>query len=668
MDCRHAKGENGQFFGSERRLDYDRMDAPRQKVVPRILEEGYIVAASPRSSVHDRRGDNEFPRLIINVIVGVVVMLFALTVLAIYVLVPAVDPRPVLSTWGNRTTRYDWPPPSDSLLGKFRKAAITCDHGLCSEIGRDIMIKGGNAIDASIASLFCLGVTNPQSSGIGGGFIMTMYNRTTASCLVIDARETAPNAATRDMFHNDSAASKYGWRAIATPGEIAGYWLAFNNHGSGNVTWKDLVTPSVELARNGVPVSEYLANVLKVKEHQFLTTPSMKEWIDPSTGSVFEHGDIVKRATLAKTLEIIGDSEDPVELFYKGEFADIIVDEFAKHGAIITKADLEAYKPQVYETPLISDPFFEDLVMCGPPPPSSFAVAQSIVQLGTQEHCNHTYEDKPWDQVYNDPLYYHFFIETQKFAYAQRTLLGDAAFVPEAWDLAENMTTSNYTDWIYGRRRMVAQPTEYYGGDGSAHPEDHGTSHVSTIDALGNGVSVTSTVNRWFGASVQSPSLGIVWNDEMDDFSTPGLSNGFGFAPSESNFIEPGKRPMSSMSPMVIYHQDSGDLKMVIGASGGSKIISAVAKPIVRVLCFNETIKEAIDAPSLHNQFTPDITQYEPNIPAELIRDLEEHYGQKFKPSTGFEGITQGIVVDDDGFIWANGDYRRKTNMHPEGF
>uniref|UniRef100_A0A914P8M4 Uncharacterized protein n=2 Tax=Panagrolaimus TaxID=55784 RepID=A0A914P8M4_9BILA len=161
-------------------------------------------------------------------------------------------------------------------MGKFKKAAVTCDHGLCSEIGRDILIKGGNAIDSSIASLFCLGVTNPQSSGLGGGFIMTLYNQTTQKCLVIDARETAPGKSTQDMFHNDSAGSKYGWRAIATPGEIAGYWKAFSKYGSGKISWKDIVMPSVELARNGLPISEYLGNVLKVKEHQFLVTPSMK--------------------------------------------------------------------------------------------------------------------------------------------------------------------------------------------------------------------------------------------------------------------------------------------------------------------------------------------------------------------------------------------------------
>uniref|UniRef100_A0A0M3K822 Gamma-glutamyltransferase n=1 Tax=Anisakis simplex TaxID=6269 RepID=A0A0M3K822_ANISI len=188
------------------------------------------------------------------------------------------------------------------------------------------------------------------------------------------------------------------------------------------------------------------------------------------------------------------------------------------------------------------------------------------------------------------------------------------------------------------------------------------------LDAEGNGVSATSTVNRWFGAVVQSDKLGIVWNDEMDDFSSPGMANGFGFAPSETNFIVPGKKPMSSMSPMLIYDKKTGDLKMVVGASGGSKIISAMAKPIVRTLFFNETIKEAIDAPTLHNQFTPDVTQLEGDVPEELVEDLKTIFGQTFKPTTGFEGIMQAILVNDDGSIYANGDFRRKTDMHPGGY
>ncbi|VDM42320.1 unnamed protein product [Toxocara canis] len=587
---------------------------------------------------------------------------------------------------------YKWPPPSYSYMGKYTHAVVTCDHGLCSEVGRNILLRGGNAVDATIASLFCLGVTNPQSSGIGGGFILALYNRTTQHCTIIDARETAPQKAYRDMYLNDEFGSKYGlsstpkmtwdgykckhrdrlsdamhalgFRAIATPGEIAGYWLAYNKFGSGRIPWADLVKPAIDLCRNGVPISEYLGYVLGVKEKHFRTLPSMQGWINNATNKVFLAGDIIKRPELAATLERLANSSNPEELFYRGDMADTIVQEIQKNGGILTKEDLANFKPVIHDKPLINDHFSGDLAMCGPPPPSSFSVTQLIVSVMAKFYGPRSHKQL----LYKSPLFYHRLIEAQKFAYAQRTLLGDENFVESAKKLAENMTTKGYTEWVFKRMKDKAQPSEYYGGIKEAQKTDHGTSHVCTLDAEGNGVSATSTVNRWFGAVVQSDKLGIVWNDEMDDFSSPGMPNGFGFAPSQTNFIEPGKKPMSSMSPMLIYNKRSGDLKMVVGASGGSKIISAMAKPIVRTLFFNETIKEAIDAPTMHNQFTPDITQLEGDVPEELVEDLKTIFGQTFKPTTGFEGIMQGIVIDDDGSIYANGDFRRKTDMHPGGY
>uniref|UniRef100_A0A0N5AGB3 Gamma-glutamyltransferase n=1 Tax=Syphacia muris TaxID=451379 RepID=A0A0N5AGB3_9BILA len=557
---------------------------------------------------------------------------------------------------------YDWPPPSYSYLGRYSRAAVTSDHGICSEIGRNVLLRGGNAADASIASLFCLGITNPQSSGIGGGFIMTFYNRTTQRCHVIDARETAPANTFRDMFLNDEFGSKYGYRAIATPGEIAGYWLVYKKYGSGKVPWHDLIQPSIELARNGVPVSEYLGYVLSIKEKHFRTLPSMQSWINQKTNKTFVAGDLIKRPELARTLEVLAKSKDPVELFYRGKMAKIIVDEIQANGGILTMEDLANFKPKEYDQPLINDHFSGDLVMCGPPPPGSFAITQLIITLMAKFYA--PMSDKRI--LYSDPTFYHRLIEAQKFAYAQRTLMGDESFVESARLLAEKMTTKEYADEVFKKFKSYAQPSSYYGGINQTQPPDHGTSHVCVLDAEGNGFSTTTTVNRWFGAVVQSEKLGIVWNDEMDDFSTPGMVNGFGFAPSETNFIAPGKKPMSSMSPIVIYNKRTGDLRMVIGASGGSKIISAMAKPIVRVLFFNETMKEGIDAPTLHNQFTPDITQYH-EVPAQLLEDLQGRFGQKFRNTTGFEGIVQGIDITDHG-IYANGDFRRKADQHPGGY
>ncbi|VDN52085.1 unnamed protein product [Dracunculus medinensis] len=559
---------------------------------------------------------------------------------------------------------YKWAPPSNSYMAKYKRAAITSDHGICSDFGRGILLKGGNAIDATLASLFCLGATNPQSSGLGGGFIMTIYNSTTKRCNIIDARETAPKNSHQNMFTNNPNASKYGFLAIATPGELYGYWLAYTKYGSGNVTWSEIIQPTIDLCKNGVPVSEFLANVLKVKEKQFKTLPYMRNWINNATDRVYIAGDLIKRTKLARTLERISRSSDPVELFYRGDMANTIIKEIQANGGILNKEDLMNFKPVEHDEALINDHFSGSLVMCGPPPPSSFAVSQLIVSIMAKFYSPESNKDL----LYKSPEFYHRLIEAEKFSYAKRTLLGDELFVKEASALAKNMTTKLYTDWIYALISDKAHPSDYYGAMHQAQKEDHGTSHVSTLDAQDNAVSATSTVNRWFGSSTESEELGIIWNDEMDDFSTPGMINGFGFAPSKTNFIKPGKKPMSSMSPMVIYDSITGKVKMVIGASGGSKIISAIAKPVIRTLFFNETIKEAIDAPLLHNQFTPDFTQYENHVPQELMKILVSKYNQKFRLTSGFEGIVQAIYVDSNDDIYVNGDFRRKTDMHPGGY
>ncbi|KAK6013706.1 gamma-glutamyltranspeptidase, partial [Ostertagia ostertagi] len=319
---------------------------------------------------------------------------------------------------------FEWGPPSNSVEGTFRKAAVTTDHATCSEIGGtpfvneviiqgratfstamnagwstnistdlqgNILKKGGNAVDASIAVMFCLGVTNPQSSGLGGGFLMTIYNKTEGKCVAIDARETAPAAAHRDMFRNDSDGSKYG-----------------------RVAWKELIEPSVKLCRNGVPVSEYLDNVMKVKERHFRLFSSMKAWINPLTNSTYRAGDLLPRLKLAETLEKLANSNDPVKLFYRGEMAETIAKEMAEGGGIITKADLASYKPRVYKQ-LANTHFRGNLVMCGGPPPSSFAVTQLIVSV-----MSALYPENHGADILSDPKVTHHFIEAMKFAYAQR--------------------------------------------------------------------------------------------------------------------------------------------------------------------------------------------------------------------------------------------------------
>ncbi|VDO77335.1 unnamed protein product [Haemonchus placei] len=338
-----------------------------------------------------------------------------------------------------------WSKPSGSLYAQFKRVAVASDHGFCSEIGRDVMIDGGNAVDAIIATLLCVGVVNPQSSGLGGGFIMTLYNASTGRCQTINARESAPLAATEDMFKSDTNQSVYGYRAIAIPSELHGFWTIFKNFGSGRVNssqyqifqveWSRLFEPSIKLAMNGFPVSSNLASNLARKENLIQAEPTLKEiFVDRVTGRVYEEGDIMKRERYGSTLQRLANASDPVDLFYKGDMAQTIAEEITSNGGIINSTDLASYETLIDEIPLIVSGLSGDLEMCGPPPPSSFVITQSIIAVMAEFYRG--------DKVnLDDPLVYHRLIEAEKFAYAQRTKLGDVRFVESAKLLVANMST-----------------------------------------------------------------------------------------------------------------------------------------------------------------------------------------------------------------------------------
>ncbi|VBB27867.1 unnamed protein product [Acanthocheilonema viteae] len=559
-----------------------------------------------------------------------------------------------------------WPGPSGTLHARYKRAAIATDSGICSGIGRDILMLGGNAIDATVAALVCIGVVNPQSSGLGGGFLMTIYNGSSNQCIVVNARETAPAKANETMFNDSPEDSLEGYRAIATPSELHGLWTVFSTFGSGKISWYRLFQPSIELALKGFPISAALANELAKKEKAIMTEPSLKKvFVNPKTEKVYEEGDIITRDHLGATLKEIANSSDPLQLFYRGGIAQTIAAEIEEHGGYISTDDLNNYKTKLNEIPIIIEQFLDDYAMCGPPPPSSAAITQSLILTIAE------FYDGKSEFNRDDSLFYHRLIEAEKFAYAQRTKLGDAEFVPEAQQIAENIIGSSYLKHIKSLIKNTSQSLDKYEVDLFQQPDDHGTSHISAIDQNNNiAVSCTSTINRIMGSLRISPTLGIVWNNEMDDFSIPGKSNSFGYLPSPANYIRPGKRPLSSMSPMIIYNKNTGSvkIKMVVGASGGSYIISAVAQTVIRNLIFNETIKEAVDSPRFHNQFIPPTTLYESSIPQEIIMNLASERNQNMTVTSKLKSVVQALVINADGYIYGNSDFRRETGSFPAGF
>jgi gamma-glutamyltranspeptidase len=579
---------------------------------------------------NDVKNSAKLRSLLIILVVIVAILTAVVLGLTIYLIVKVDDinnNQVTAQPQSTSTSLPTWPAPSNAPMGIYDEAATAADNGICSEIGRDILIHGGNAVDSSIAMLFCTGIMTAQSSGIGGGHFMTIYNRTTKSCVVIDAREVAPMAASQNMYENTTDGSQLGYLALGVPGQLAGLWTAYKHFGGG-VPWSSLVEPSVKLCEEGYSVSSAMANALWNNIEYIMNSTSLQTYINNATGLPYRAGDLMTRPIFGQFLRKIAFADDPVQLFYNSSITKQLVQEITAGGGIITEDDFRNYRVKwgENERPVMVTQLKGNLRACGPPPPSSAAVASAILNIMDG------YDITPDSllTVDSNVEVYHRFIESMKFAYGDREQLGDMDFVPTALDLAMNLTTPQYGAYIRSKILDTAQNLSYYDGSFS-YMNDHGTSHVSVIDSDGNAVSVTSTINLNFGAKVSSMSTGIIWNNDMDDFSQPNETNYFNYMPTPNNYIVPGKRPLSSMSPLVVYDINTGEVKQASGAAGGSRIISAVAYILMRTLYFNETIKDAQDSPRLHNQLQPFYTEYELGFPQVYLQGLEER-GQDMEP------------------------------------
>ncbi|KAF8356156.1 hypothetical protein PRIPAC_97779 [Pristionchus pacificus] len=525
---------------------------------------------------------------------------------------------------------------------------------------RDILIKGGNAVDAAIAGIVCLGIVNPQSSGIGGGHFMTIYNKTTGLCSTVDARETAPAAAEEHMFKGNVNGSKIGWKAMGVPGELHGLYTEYKRFGGG-LPWKALLQPSIDLLDNGVPVSMGMHVCLRDEAANIKADKGLaKDFVDPKTGEVYKYGDVMHtRKNHRNLLKSLADSADPIDTFYKGWVAKQLVFELNESKeAIMTKEDIANYKSIVRDQ---SEVIYTDLPnnfrMCGPPPPSSSAVTQSIIK---------TLSGYQFDQSTSHQLVdgLHKYIEASKFAFAHRSEMGDMAFVNGSLQLARNITSEEYVQTVRNRITDRAQPTEKYGGKFSFQM-DKGTTNIAVIDQYGNSVVATSTVNLFFGARVASESTGIIWNSQMDDFSNPDAPNFYGYPPSPANFIKPGKRPMSSISPIVLFNKTDKAVQLAFGGAGGSTIISGVAQIAMRTLYMGWNIKEAMDRPRLHDQLMPNVTQYEGDFPQEYVQLLANRGHVMEKTPV----ITQATAILRKGnWLTANSDFRKGFESQPAGY
>lgn len=529
---------------------------------------------------------------------------------------------------------------------RFENGAVASGHAAASEAGATLLRAGGDAVDAAAAVMASLGVVTPQSSGLGGGFFALVYRADEKRTYVLDSRETAPGAAHPHMFREggrpDGAvrveAKRWGGLSVAVPGEVAG--MAALHSRWGRRPWADLFGPAIEQAEEGVEVNGYLGHIYEKVAERFEKSPAAAALYQVD-GRTPRRGDVFRNPALAATLRRL--ASDGPDWFYRGGLAAEVATAVQGAGGIVTRADLEGYRP-AWREPLVRS-FLGHRVVTMPPPSSGGLVLLQI--LGTLQHV-----DLP-PMGWNSSAYLHHLAEAMKPAFADRAgKMGDADFV--------DVPVRRLLDARMLRRRAAAiEPTrarEIAGPAGA--PDDAGTAHLSVVDARGNWVVATSTINYGYGSLVVVPGRGFVLNNQMDDFSAAGdEANLFGLRGSEANLPAPGKRPLSSMSPTLVLQ---GDLPVLgLGGSGGPRIITSVAQVILNVLLWERPLQEAVSAPRIHHQWKPDQLRVEEDLPRDVRVALEAR-GHKLEVKDVVGGRVQAIRR-------VEGGYRAASDPRKEG-
>ncbi|PFX13221.1 Gamma-glutamyltranspeptidase 1 [Stylophora pistillata] len=476
----------------------------------------------------------------------------------------------------------------------YQHAAVASDNAECSKIGRNILKKGGSAVDSAIAAILCVGVINLHSTGIGGGGFMMVYDSHKRSAEMIDFRETAPERAEVDLFKGNPMNGILGGLAVAVPGELRGLEAAWKKYGK--LPWEELFKPAIRIANKGFIIPETVDIAIGIWKDLLMKDKTFRR-VFTKNGKLLRKGDLLKRPQLAKTLQLIARAGS-AEPFYNGPMSKSIIKEVRNAGGVLTLKDLKNYKVEF--RPVLKSKL-DDMTLLSTPPPTAGPVLALTLNIlkGKEEEVA---PDKTVKEMMSTKL---------------------------AEDIRHRITdTMTHSRDYYGSRYHV--------------PIKTGTTSLSVLAANGDAVSLTSTVNGYFGAKFLSNKLGFVYNNEMDDFSAPHVTNEFGLPPSPVNFIKPGKRPQSSAVPAIVLDK-KGNVLMTIGAAGGTIITTSVAQAIMNYFWFKKNLQTAITMPRVHEQLYPNFVFAETRFPTEVVNGLIS-LGHKVNVSDISHGVVQGIV------------------------
>jgi gamma-glutamyltranspeptidase/glutathione hydrolase len=494
---------------------------------------------------------------------------------------------------------------------------VVAESSAAAEAGLAVMKQGGNAIDAAIATSLMLGVTNAASCGIGGGGFMLIYIAKTRRFYALDYREVAPAAASEQMYFRNGVPheelARKGALAVAVPGELAGLEAAL--HRFGTMKFSRLAAPAIKAARDGFAISPHLGEELQKVSQDIAPDPGLHSIYFNAAGKPLAANAIARNPKLAAAMEALGD--DPLKIFYHGAMGEAVVQFLASRGGIITAEDLASYRPVWREA--IHLPYAGYDVYTMPPPSSGGVVLEMLGMLAGGNPAGLGADSAP---------YLARLIEVMRQGFLDRAQYADPAFVKVP--IADLLSPRHLAA---ARDRAFHQKKNSVPDAPSAH--DHGTSNFCVVDRFGNVVDVTTTINTVFGAEITVPSLGLVLNDEMDDFSVaPGVPNAFHLVGEKSNAIAPGKRPLSSMSPTIALK--NGHPVLVTGGSGGPTIITGVAQVSLNILDFRMTPEQAVSAPRIHEQAQPPTVFAEQSLPTTTLSELRQMgYPLKTVPELG---------------------------------